>query len=506
MSSRQAFPDYDRYDAVGLAELVAAGSVHPVQLVESAVERIEAVNPAVNAVVHDRFQAACDEAERGDFSGPFAGVPILIKDLVAEVETPVTFGSVFFRDFVADVTSEFRNRIHQAGFVDLGRTNTPEFGLLPTTEPVLHGPTRNPWDLSRSAGGSSGGAAAAVASGMVPLAQGSDGGGSIRIPASACGVFGLKPSRGLLPRHPPASSDLLAVDGAITRTVRDTAAFLDAVRGPTPGEEYWAPPPERPLVDSVRDDPAPLRIAYTVRDFRGIRVHPDCEKGILETASLLGDLGHEVIEDAPALDGSLIAKAFTATWAALPAHGFRVVLDGAEQLDPRVHRLRRLVGDRRTMRIISALATRDTEAPAFEPFTVELSKRSANGSQAELLEAHVALQGLSHQLGRFFEGYDVMLTPVLGAPPLAIGAIDQNAPWEELIEMLYRYVAFTPLANFSGMPAMSVPLHWTDGGLPVGAHFVAPLGKDTTLLQLAAQLERARPWRDRLPPVHASSQ
>jgi amidase len=499
----QPFPDYDDYDALGLAELVAAGSVHSGELVEAAADRIAAVNPAVNAVIRDRLEAARDEAANEEKTGPFAGVPILIKDLVSEAESPVTFGSVFFRDFIADVTSEFRHRIHRAGFIDLGRTNTPEFGLLPTTEPVLHGPTRNPWDLTRSSGGSSGGAAAAVAAGMVPLAQGSDGGGSIRIPASACGVFGLKPSRGLLPRHPPAASDSLSVEGAISRTVRDSAAFLDAVRGPTPGEQYWAPQPARPLTESAAGEPGRLKIAYSVRDFRGIRVHPECEQAVVDTAELLAGLGHEVVEDAPDLDGAVISAAFLEGWAALAEQGFGLVLDGAEDLEPRLRHLRRIAGDPRTMKVLSSLTTRDTETPAFEPFTFTLARRSAQRTPARLLDAEVALQGIAHQMGRFLEEYDVLLTSVLGSPPIELGTIDQTMPWDELVEMLFRYVAFTPIANFSGLPAMSVPLHWTEDGLPVGSQFMGRLGDEATLFALAGQLEAAQPWADRKPPVYA---
>jgi amidase len=500
----EAFQEYDDYDAVGLAELVADGEVHPVELIEAAARRIAEANPAVNAVVHDRLGAARDEAEAADRTGPFAGVPILIKDLVAEAETPVTFGSVFFRDFVADVTSEFRHRIHNAGFIDLGRTNTPEFGLLPTTEPVLHGPTRNPWDLERSAGGSSGGAAAAVASGMVPLAQGSDGGGSIRIPASACGLFGLKPSRGRLPRHPPVPSDELAVDGALTRTVRDSAAFLDAIGGPTPAEQYWAPPPDGPYLEAARRDPVTLRVAFSVRDYRGDRVHPECEAAVVRTASLLESLGHDVEESSPAIDGDLITDAFLVDWSALAEHGFALILEGAEALDSRLGQLRRLAGDQRAMRLISRFATRAAEASAFEPFTFALAQRSARRSPADLLTARNDLQVIAHQTGRFLEHYDVFLTPVLGSPPVRIGAIDQTLPWPELIAMLSAYVAFTPLANFAGLPAMSVPLHWTTEGLPVGSHFLGRFGAEETLFSLAGQLEAAHPWIDRRAPVHGA--
>jgi len=423
---------------------------------------------------------------------------------LSEEDSPITFGSVFFRDFVADITSEFRHRIHSAGFIDLGRTNTPEFGLLPTTEPVLHGPTRNPWDLTRSAGGSSGGAAAAVASGMLPLAQGSDGGGSIRIPASACGLFGLKVSRGRNPRHPPVAGDSLSVDGSLSTTVRDSAAFLDAVHGATPGEQYWAPPPSARFIDAAASEPGKLRIAISVRDYRGIRAHPDCEAGVLETAELLSNLGHEVVEASPEIEGTAIGDAFLEGWGARTEHYMSLILDGAEQVDPRVAKLRRFAGDQRTMRIISWLTAREAELAAFEPFTVALVKRAAQQTPADFLSTQVTLQTNAHQAGRFLETYDVFLTPVLGSPPLPLGAIDQTLPWAEFTEMISRYVAFTPLANFSGFPAMSVPLHWTDDGLPVGSHFLGRFGDEETLFSLAGQLEAARPWADKKPPVYAT--
>lgn len=496
----EPFNDYDRYDAVGLAQLVADGDVHPLELVEAAAARIEAVNPTVNAVIWDRIEEARLEAGSVDGDGPFAGVPILIKDLVVETGKPATFGSVFFRNYVGETTSEFRRRIGRSGFIDLGRTNTPEFGLLPTTEPVLYGPTKNPWDLGRSSGGSSGGAAAAVASGIVPLAQGSDGGGSIRIPASATGLFGLKPSRGRNPRRPGSSIDYLSVEHALTRSVRDSAAFLDAVHGPLPGDQYWAPPPRGSFLEAAARDPKPLTIAFSVRDFRGDRAHPECEAAVRDTARLLESLGHHVVEAQPDVDGSLLANAFMELWAALAATGFGLVLRGASELKPAIGRLRRIAGDQRTMRLISRIDQRDAGKPAFEPFTFALAERSGHRSQVDLLEAELALQTIAHQTGDFLSTYDLFLTPVLGSPPVPLGYIDQALPWDEFVDMIFRYVAFTPLGNFAGLPAMSVPLHWTPDGLPVGSHFLARLGDEETLLSLAGQLERSRPWKDRRPP------
>jgi len=496
----EAFREYAHYDAVGLAGLIARREISASELVEAVGERIAAVNPAVNAVIWDRLDRARAEATAGNHTGPFAGVPILIKDLIIETGVPVTFGSVFFRDYVGESTSEFSRRITRSGFIDVGRSNTPEFGLLPTTEPTLHGPTRNPWNLSRSSGGSSGGAAAAVAAGIVPLAQASDGGGSIRIPASATGLFGLKPSRGRSPRRPGGPVDYLSVEHAVTRSVRDSAEFLDAVHGPIPGDRYWAPGPTAPFAEAVERDPGTLRIAFSIRDFRGDRVHPECEAAVLATAELLETLGHDVAESSPAIDGNAMAGAFIEMCAALAANAFSVVIEAATERVPSLRRIRRVAGDRRTMRLIARLDQRESGLPAFEPFTVELAERSGRRSQADLLTAEASLQAIAHQTGAFLTDHDLFLTPTLGSPPVPLGWLDQHLPWDELIERVYRYVAFTPLGNFAGFPAMSVPLHWTPDGLPVGSHFLGRFGREETLVSLAGQLERARPWADRRPP------
>ena len=494
------FPEYESYDAVGLAELVRSGEVHPGELVEAAATRIEEVNGTVNAVIRPRLHHARNEAANLSPSGPFGGVPILIKDLIAESGEQVSFGSMFFKDYVADTSSEFILRVKSAGFIDLGRTNTPEFGLLPVTEPVLYGPTRNPWDLAYSPGGSSGGASAAVASGIVPLAQASDGGGSIRIPASNCGLFGLKPSRGRNPRSPAAGPDYLSVELSVSRSVRDSAALLDTVHGAAPGDQYWAPRPEHPYVTDAIRDPGTLRIAYSVHDYRGERVHAQVEAGILESASLLESLGHEVVEDAPSIDGDALAESFLQWWAALAALVFKTVLDVASER-PSVRRMRAVLGDYKTMQAISRASEKRTGKPAFEPFTWTLARRAMSQRPADMLAAQATLQGIAHTTGDFLETYDMALTPVLGSPPLKIGALDQTLPYDEFSEIVLKHVAFTPLANFSGFPAMSVPLSWTQQGLPVGSHFLGGFGDESTLIRLAGQLERAKPWAHKRPPL-----
>ncbi|NNC75668.1 MAG: amidase [Acidimicrobiia bacterium] len=493
------FSDYDSHDALGLAELVRNGEVSSLELVDEAIVRIEA-NGQLNAVIARRFEEARDRAAGDLGHGPFAGVPWLIKDLATEEGQPVTFGSVFFRDFISPVTSEIVSRHHQAGFIPLGRTTSPEFGLLPTTESKLFGATRNPWSLEHSTGGSSGGAAAAVASRIVPMAHASDGGGSIRIPAANCGVFGLKISRGINPQAPSPNLEGLGVDHCVSLSVRDSAALLDATRGPVPGDPWWAPEPERPYLSEVGADPGRLRIGFSFTDFRGIRAHPDNEHAVTETAGLLERLGHNVEEAKPDLDGDAFAEAFLLLWATIPAGIDRLILDGIS--DRRGgSAIQKALGGQMTLRMARALEGRRAGMPAFEGFTRSLVKLAEKKSPADVWHARVVLQRQVYRLAEFFSSYDLLLTPVLGSPPVRIGEIDPEGDFEELVERLYRYVSYTPVANVGGNPAMSVPLHWNRDGLPIGVQFTAPFVGDALLLRLAAQLEEARPWRDKRPPA-----
>ncbi|MDJ0923151.1 MAG: amidase family protein [Acidimicrobiia bacterium] len=494
------FPEYDECDALGLAELVRSGEAKAAELVEAAIARVEKHNPQINAVIDKQYEAARTLAEDGAPEGPFQGVPILIKDLALVEGDLATMGSVLLRDFRPGVTSEYIRRVKAAGFIPIGRTNSSEFGLLPTTEPVLHGPTRNPWNTSHSSGGSSGGAAAATAAGFVPMAHASDGGGSIRIPASACGVFGLKPSRGRMPRYPASPADYLSVDLAVSRSVRDSAALLDAAHKGMPGAAYHVPAAEDPFAAAVTTDPGRLRIAFSVDDFRGRRVDAECVDAVEATAAALEDMGHELVEDSPPVDGEVLAEAFLIVWEGMAESVFNLILEEASKLRSG-RALRRSVGDWRTLKTIARLDKRKSGMDAFEPFTWGLARRSYRRTPAGLEAAKVELQRISHQVGAFLTAYDGHLTPVLGSPPPKLGAIDQTAKWNDLVEQLVNYVAFTPVANFTGMPAMSVPTHWTEAGLPVGTHFLGRHGAEATLLSLAGQLEQAMPWAGRLPPL-----
>lgn len=495
------FADYVDHDAVGLADLVRTGAVAPAELVAAAIGRIEALNPAVNAVVTQEFERAMARARSPLPDGPFRGVPFLIKDLAVIEGEPVSFGSVFFRDFQADLTDELMHRIATSGVVPLGRTNTSEFGLLPTTEPVLHGPTRNPWHLDHSAGGSSGGAAAAVASGMVPIAHASDGGGSIRIPASACGVFGLKPSRGRMPQRPRSSHDGLVAPLAVSRSVRDSAVLLDHLAGPVPGDLWWAPAPAaESFAAAAGVDPGRLRVAYSVHDFRGVPVHPDCAAAVLSTATLLESLGHDVVEASPTIDAETMAVAFLKVWASFADTVFRLILDEVDKR-PLGRAFHRVAGDWLSMRTLAKFDERKSGHPAFEPFTWAMAKRARRETPGGLAVAQGVLQGISYTMAEFLADYDVLVTPVLGTPPVRVGEIDQDMAFDDLVAQLVGYVAFTPVANFCGLPAMSVPLHRNADGLPIGTHIMGRFGEDDTLVSLAGQLERARPWWNDRPRI-----
>jgi Asp-tRNA(Asn)/Glu-tRNA(Gln) amidotransferase A subunit family amidase len=472
--------DYDAHDGLGLAKLVRDGAVKPEELLDEALARVRRLNPGINAVV-DIYEARAREAiAAGLPKGPFRGVPYLVKDLNTFVAgEKATNGSRFFRDFVAPVESEMVARQKAAGLVIFGKTNTPEFGWSVTTEPLLFGPTRNPWNTDYSTGGSSGGAAAAVASGMVPIAHATDSGGSIRIPASACGLFGLKPTRGRVPMGPLAGEGLggLSSAHAITRSVRDSAALLDAVDAEDPGAPYRAPPKARPYLDEVGAPTGKLRIAISTRPVTGTAVHPDCELAAERAARVCSDLGHIVEDDTPEVpDGPGLMDALDVIAGANIRAAFE---DRAEALGRRY-------------------GTDDVE-----PLLLWLSERAKDFGGARYVRAIRLVHATGRAVARFMERYDVLLTPTLAAPPARIGELAPEAgPPEFLLERLRAYIPFTVLMNFTGQPAMSVPLHWNEAGLPIGVQFAGRFGDEATLFRLAAQLEEARPWKDRRPAKH----
>ncbi len=464
--------DFAWMDATAQAELVRKKEVKPIELVEAAIARIEKLNPTLNAVVTPMFEIARIAATETLPDGPFTGVPYLLKDLLGAYSgVRMTLGSKFLKDFVQDHDSELVVRLKRAGLVIVGRTNTPEFGLLPTTEPLLFGPCRNPWNAEHTPGGSSGGSAAAVAAGMVPMAHGNDGGGSIRIPASCCGLFGLKPTRGRNPLGPDFGDLMsgLVAEHALTRSVRDSAALLDATAGPDVGDPYWAPPPARPYFQEMSADPGRLKIAFSIRTAADVAVHADCVQAVEETARLCAELGHEVEEAALPLNAEILTHAFVVMWTA---------------------------GMASTLKMLGA--TREQ----VEPLSWALKEMSDQFSAADYILAVQTLQGAGREVARFFENYDVVLTPTLAEPPLPLGSFDAlpDNPLHGFTRSAL-FACFTPVCNMTGQPAMSVPLFWNADNLPVGSHFIGRFGDEATLFRLAAQLEEARPWAGRRPPL-----
>ncbi|MGH9325079.1 MAG: amidase [Terriglobia bacterium] len=469
-------------DGTAQAELVRRKEVKPLELVEAAIERIERLNPVINAVVTPLFDEARslarDESKLPD--GPFRGVPYLLKDLLAACAgVPLTSGSAFLRHYIPEHDSELVRRLKRAGLVILGKTNTCELGLLATTEPKLFGASRNPWNTERTTGGSSGGSCAAVASSMVPMAHANDGAGSIRIPASCCGLFGLKPTRGRISLGPDAGDIMggLAAEHAVTRSVRDSAALLDATLGGAAGDPYFAPPPARLYQEEVIHPPGRLRIALVESSFIGTPVHADCVRAAKDAAKLCEGLGHDVVEDAPKLNGELFVEAFTIVWAA----GCAAAMKGAAKI-----------------------TGQPLSEDQFEPLTWSFYLLGREIRADAYLLAQAQLQSLAREVGRFMTRYDAILTPTLGHPPPPLGWFSSPPlPPEEVQGRLAAFVPYTPIANFTGQPAMSVPLSWNEEGMPIGVHFMGRYAEEGTLLRLAAQLEAAQPWRDRRPPVTA---
>ena len=470
--------EYAKYDAMGLAELVKRQEVTPLEMVEAAISQMELLNPSLNAIITPMFDRALDQARGKLPAGPFTGVPYLLKDLGAFCAgVRLTLGSAFLQNFIPDHDTELVLRLKRAGLIIMGKTNTPEFGLLPTTEPLLFGPCRNPWDKTKTTGGSSGGSAAAVAAGMVPMAHANDGGGSIRIPASCCGLFGLKPTRARNPLGPDMGDMYsgLIVEHAVTRSVRDCAALLDATAGPDLGDPYWAPPPARPFLEEVGTSPGRLKIAFATKPFTEVKIHEDCIKAVKDAAVLCQSLGHEVEEASPLVNGTLLTQAFMTLFSG----GLAWSIDGL------------------------SLATGQKPSPEFfEPLTWASYEMGQKHTASSYLNSLNLLQRISRQVAQFFTKYDLWLTPTLAQPPVELGFF-ASPPEDPLLgfRRAAEFIPFTPLANATGQPAMSVPLYWNEEGLPIGVHFLGRFGDEATLFRLAAQLEAARPWFNRRPNI-----
>lgn len=475
--------EYGELDGLALAALVAGGELSAAELVEEAIRRIEALNPRLNAVVHTMYDHA-RELARAPLPGRFSGVPFLLKDMTAHYAgTPTTHGCKFLKDVApSDYDSELVARFRRAGLVTVGKTSTPELALSGSTEPSFRGPVHNPWDLTRSAGGSSGGSAAAVAARIVPIGHGGDGGGSLRIPGSACGIVGFKPSRMRTPHGPGASQIWEACCGefVMSRSVRDSAFMLDEVAGQDVGAYFSTPAQARPFREEIERDPPSLRIAWSARGPADFDTHPDCVAAVEQAARLCADLGHQVEEACPRLSADELDAVGAAFLDAL-------AIETADDIDE----LGRLVG-------------RTPRPDDFEPAHWSFAEHGRSLSAVDGLRARRALHAVARAVGPFFEDYDVYLSPTLGKPPVPLGEIDPNIPdWRDYYGAMFDFMPFTALFNVTGSAGVSLPLAWNADGLPIGCQFVTRMGRDGLLLALAAQIERAAPWANRRPLVCA---
>jgi amidase len=467
-------------DATAQADLVRRGEVSPKELVEAAIARVEAVNPQLDAVLRTRYDKAREEAGGDLPAGPFRGVPILFKDLGCVVAGESTgFGVGAMRDFPWPITSYLAEQFRAAGFVALGRTNVPEFGTTVTTEPMSNAPARNPWNTDHSTGGSSGGSAAAVASGMVPVAHANDGGGSIRIPASECGLVGLKPTRARVSQGPLIGEAWAGstIDGSVTRSVRDAAGILDAISGAYPGEPYYPPPLPRPLTEEVGADPGKLRIGFVDRPGTEMYLdHPECRAAVAGAAALLESLGHHVEQSAPeAMFEQELVQHFTMMIAADTEASFKA---------------------------FEMLLGRDLGEDEIEPRNLAYRQGGKAIGAVSYLESRAWLGLWCRRMAEWWGGHDLLLTPTLGAPPPELGWFTGGGPDQEGPRIV-SFIPYTAQFNVTGQPAVSLPLHWSADGLPVGVQLVAAYGREDLLVRVASQLEQAAPWADKHPPVHA---
>ncbi len=468
--------DYDQYDGLGLAELIRAKQITPFELLHAVEQRLEAVNPKLNAFASLFFDQAEAAIKQGLPAGLFHGVPFALKDLGLNLTGTVTsYGSRVWKDNLASSDSTLVTRYKNAGLVIFGKTTSPELGLTTTTESAVYGKTRNPWNLERTSGGSSGGASAAVASRILPMGHASDGGGSIRIPASCCGLFGLKPTRGRVPMGPAALEGWngCSAHHAVTISVRDSAALLDISQGAELGAPYTCPPPARPFLQEVGADVGKLRIAFAITPPGDVAVDPACRQAAEEAAKLCESLGHKVEEARPPIDNALFRQSFLTVITVSMA---RTLEDAANMLGHEV-----------------------TENDV-EPATWAMYQHGRTISSIAYSRSIANMHQIGLAMAKWQEAYDVILSPTLAKPPVKLGVLSLDDPARYGKE-ISEFSPFTALYNVTGQPSMSVPLHWTADGLPVGVMFSARFGDEATLFRLAAQLEKAKPWAQRKPAV-----
>lgn len=477
-----AIAEYSELDAVAMAELVRKGEVTALELVEEAIRRIEVLNPSLNAVVYPMYEHARQLANEPSNGGTFAGVPFLIKDMTAHYAgTPTTHSTQLLRDIgPSDYDTEIIKRFKRAGVITVGKTNTPELALSATTESLLRGACCNPWDLTRTTGGSSGGSAAAVAARIVPMGHGGDGGGSLRMPGSCCGIVGFKPSRMRTPHGPDVSSVWESCCGEfiMSRTVRDSAYMLDEVAGQDTGSYYSAPAQTRPFRDEITRQPGKLRIAFSTTGPDNVPTHPDCVAAVEQAAKLCQDLGHHVEQACPTLPESLSEKFGESFLGAL-------AIETAQDADE-----------------LAALVGRPATAEDFEPANWSFIEHGRSFSGVDAVRFKRVLHSVARAVGPFFEDYDIYISPTLAKPPVKLGEIDtQVADWLEFFSHMFEFMPFTSLFNVSGSAGVSLPIAWNGDGLPIGCQFITQMGRDGLLLSLAAQIEQAAPWDQRRPPV-----
>lgn len=469
------FDEYAKYDALGLAALVARGEVNALELLEAAIQRAEAVNPKLNAIVLKHYDLARKATKQGLPDGPFKGVPFLLKDLGMSFKgTITTNGSVFFKNAVSSYNSTLVQRYQKAGLVIFGKTHSPEFGGSPSSESTLFGATHNPWNLEHIAGGSSGGTAAAIAAGIVPVGNASDGGGSIRIPASCCGLFGMKTTRGRVPLGPPdfENRNGLSVVHAISRSVRDSAALLDVSQGADFGDPVLPPKPIGPYIKEVGAPVGRLRIALTREPILPFPVAPECLRAVDNAAKLCESLGHMVEEAKPILDVQNLFMSFGVCSDVLTA-----MKVAAREQD----------------------LGRPVKEGELEPITWKRLQRGKKVPATKYAKARQTFHRATRAVEEFQVNYDVILSPTMAILPPKLGPLALTGDVETFNRVAFGTSAFTIVHNGTGQPAMSVPLHWSDGGLPVGVMFAARFGDEATLFRLAAQLEAERPWKDKRP-------
>ena len=472
--------DVGQYDALALADLVRRKEIKPIELVDAAIERIERVNPELNCVMFKNYDAARESASGPLPDGPFIGVPLLLKDLGISYEgLPLTGGCRYLQDVVAEEDSVIAERIAEGGFIRLAKTVTPELGYCAASEPPIYPPARNPWNRDHTPGGSSGGSGAAVAARVVPLATASDGGGSTRIPASNNGLVGLKQSRGGTTLAPLQAAPWYGcvVDGCVSLSVRDQAAYHDLTQYSTPGDVYSLPRPELPFLDEVGRDPGRLRIAIITKAANGKPVHPDCVEGAHNAAELCSSLGHDVEEAEYSFDFDSLSEVFSRMACAATAG---------------------LLRD--TTRRVGRAPRQDELGNVIQ----EMVERGEQMSAAALVDDIEAMHAFGWTIAKDCLPYDVVITPTMPNPPHRVGYYDMTLSFDHYqFELLIPEIVFTLPHNVSGLPAMSLPLHWSTEGLPCGVQFIAKHANDSLLFRLAAQIERAQPWSDKVPPIHA---